>query len=268
MRIHHRRSTHRQAVVPSYYRPVEGGTLGTDGGEEQGSAASLASAVLTAEAARQAEQESAHEQIVFPDDLLPGVNAAPMTLRQGLRVGGWFMFLILTAIVSLDELEGAAINVLAPEIQRTFHMSEGAIVFIGTASAAFFVLGAVPMGWLADRMKRVPIVGVSALLFGGFVVSVGLRRQLLHVVLDPVLHRHRQGQHHPRARITGRRRLSDLGPRPYVRRHAGRLPRHRPDQPGAGGGYRRDRRGVTRDGAGRGTCSAFRCRSWRSGPSS
>ena len=83
------------------------------------------------------------------------------------------MFVILTALVSLDELEGAAINVLAPEIQHTFHMSEGAIVFIGTASAAFFVLGAVPMGWLADRIKRVPIIGVSSLLFGGFVLASG-----------------------------------------------------------------------------------------------
>ncbi|HXW35471.1 MAG TPA: ATP-binding protein [Acidimicrobiales bacterium] len=96
-----------------------------------------------------------------------------MTLREGLRVGGWLMFLVLGAIVALDELEGAAINVLAPEIQKTFHMSEGAIVFIGTASAAFFVLGAVPMGWLADRFKRVPIVGISGMLFGFFVLASG-----------------------------------------------------------------------------------------------
>jgi ABC-type branched-subunit amino acid transport system ATPase component/predicted MFS family arabinose efflux permease len=141
--------------------------------EGLGSAASLADAVLVEEAARQEAQESAREQIVFPDDLLPGVGASPMSLRQGLRVGGWYMFLILTAIMSLDQLEGSAINVLAPEIQRTFHMSEGAIVFIGTASAAFYVLGAVPMGWLADRMKRVPIVGWSSLLFGGFVLASG-----------------------------------------------------------------------------------------------
>jgi len=115
----------------------------------------------------------AREQVVFPDDLLPGVNAEPMTLRQGLNRGGWLMFVVLTAIVSLDELEGAAIYVLAPDIRRTFNISEGAIVFIGTASAAFFVLGAVPMGWLADRVKRVPIVGVSSIFFGGFVVASG-----------------------------------------------------------------------------------------------
>ena len=47
-------------------------------------------------------------------------------------------------------------------------------MFIGTASAAFFVLGAVPMGWLADRVKRVPIVGIASLFFGFFVFLSGL----------------------------------------------------------------------------------------------
>ena len=130
------------------------------------SVASLAATVLDEEAARQAAQEKAREQVIFPDDLLPGVNAEQLSLREGLRAGGWLMFIVLTCIVSLDELEGAAVYVLAPEIRRTFGISEGTIVFIGTASAAFFVLGAVPMGWLADRVKRVPIVGISAMFFG------------------------------------------------------------------------------------------------------
>jgi ABC-type branched-subunit amino acid transport system ATPase component/predicted MFS family arabinose efflux permease len=137
------------------------------------SAASLAATVLDEEAARQAAQEAAREQVIFPDDLLPGVNAPPMSLREGLRIGGHLTFIVLTAIVLLSELEEAAVVVLAPEIRATFHISEGAMVFIGTASAAFFVLGAVPMGWLADRVRRVPIVGWSAFLFGGFVVASG-----------------------------------------------------------------------------------------------
>jgi ABC-type branched-subunit amino acid transport system ATPase component/predicted MFS family arabinose efflux permease len=130
--------------------------------------------VLAEESARRAAQSQAAARPVFPDDLLPGVNAAPMTLREGLRRGGWFMFVVLCALNSLDELEGAAIYVLGPEIRRTFHVSEGTVVFIGTASAAFFVLGAVPMGWLADRVRRVPIVGVASLFFGGFVFLSGL----------------------------------------------------------------------------------------------
>ena len=130
--------------------------------------------MLDEEATRQAAQDKAREQVIFPDDLLPGVNAEPMSLGDGIRKGGWYMFIVLTALNSLDELEGAAINVLAPEIRRTFHISEGSIVFIGTASAAFFVLGAVPMGWLSDRVKRVPIVGISSLFFGFFVFLSGL----------------------------------------------------------------------------------------------
>ena len=137
------------------------------------SVAALAATVLDEEAARQAAQADANAQVVFPDDLLPGVNATPMSLREGLRVGGLLMFVVLTAIVSLDELEGAAIYVLAPEIRETFHISEGTIVFIGTASAAFFVLGAVPMGWIADRWKRVPVVGWTAIAFGSFVLLSG-----------------------------------------------------------------------------------------------
>jgi ABC-type branched-subunit amino acid transport system ATPase component/predicted MFS family arabinose efflux permease len=141
--------------------------------QDNQSVASLAATVLDEESSRQAAQDKAREQVLFPDDLLPGVNAEPMTLRQGIRAGGWLMFIVLTAIVTLDELEGAAINVLAPEIRQTFHISNGAIVFIGTASAAFFVLGAVPMGWLADRVKRTPIVAWSSIAFGAFVLASG-----------------------------------------------------------------------------------------------
>jgi ABC-type branched-subunit amino acid transport system ATPase component/predicted MFS family arabinose efflux permease len=137
-------------------------------------AAALAATVLVEEEDRQAAQRRAREQVIFPDDLLPGVRSAPISLKDGLKVGGAYMFVVLTLLNSLDELEGAAVNVLAPEIRATFGISEGTMVFIGTASAAFFVLGAVPMGWLADRMKRVPLVGVSSLLFGFFVFLSGL----------------------------------------------------------------------------------------------
>src|SRR5438046_2017774 len=84
------------------------------------------------------------------------------------------MFIILAPSVASDELEGSAIQVLEPEIRRTFHVSSGTVVFIAAASAAFLVLGAVPMGWLADRVKRVPIVGWASLAFGGFVFASAL----------------------------------------------------------------------------------------------
>ncbi|MGH9027682.1 MAG: MFS transporter, partial [Acidimicrobiia bacterium] len=142
--------------------------------EAPGGVAALASTVLAEDEARETAQVEARDRVIFPDDLLPGVNAPPMSLREGFKRGGATMFVVLTLLNSLDELESAAIYVLAPEIRATFGISQGAIVFIATASAAFFVLGAVPMGWLSDRVKRVPIVGFSGLFFGFFVFLSGL----------------------------------------------------------------------------------------------
>ncbi len=142
------------------------------GGE--GSAASLAAAVLDEEDKREEAHKRSREQVIFPDELLPGVNSEPVSFTDAFRAGGKLMFIVLGLLLAFDELEGAAINVLGPEIQRTFGISEGAIVFIATASSAFFVLGAVPMGWLADRVKRVPIVGWSSIAFGLFVFASGL----------------------------------------------------------------------------------------------
>ncbi len=45
-------------------------------------AASLAATVLDEEAARQEAQARAKEQVIFPDDLLPGVNSEPVTFHD------------------------------------------------------------------------------------------------------------------------------------------------------------------------------------------
>lgn len=142
--------------------------------ETRGDVAALAAAVLDEEGARQEAEALAKEQVIFPDDLLPGVNSEPVSFREAFARGGKLMFIVLGLLLAFDELESAAIQVLGPEIRATFHISSGAIVFIATASAAFFVLGAVPMGWLADRVKRVPIVGIASVAFGFFVFCSGL----------------------------------------------------------------------------------------------
>ncbi|MGQ0823436.1 MAG: MFS transporter [Actinomycetota bacterium] len=136
-------------------------------------AAALAAAVLDEETARDDARVRARDQVIFPDDLLPGVNSEPVSLRQGIQAGGAFMFVVLVLLNALDELENAAISALGPEIRETFGVSEGTVVFIGTASAGFFVLGALPMGWLSDRVKRVPLVAWSSVFFGFFVFLSG-----------------------------------------------------------------------------------------------
>ncbi|MEO1055496.1 MAG: ATP-binding protein [Actinomycetota bacterium] len=109
-----------------------------------------------------------------PDELLPGVGADEMTLKEGLAKGGTATFLILLLLNSLDELEAGALALLAPNIRDTLGVSNGAITFVASAAAAFTVLGAFPMGWLADRYRRGPIIGVSTLFYTAFVVVTGL----------------------------------------------------------------------------------------------
>ena len=113
--------------------------------------------------------------MLFPDDLLPGVKSEGISLRKGLAMGGGAAtFLVLMVLNSLDELQTAAISVLAPDIRDTFGVSDGTITFIASASGAFVVLGAIPMGWAADRMRRIPIIGWSSIVFAAMVALSGM----------------------------------------------------------------------------------------------
>ena len=137
------------------------------------SAASLSAAVLAEEAARHAEGQA--DPVLFPDDLLPGVKSEGISLRKGLAMGGGAAtFVVLMVLNSLDELQTAAISVLAPDIRDTFGVSDGTITFIASASGAFVVLGAIPMGWAADRMRRIPIIGWSSIVFAAMVALSGM----------------------------------------------------------------------------------------------
>ena len=65
-------------------------------------------------------------------------------------------------------------TVLAPDLRDAFGVSNGAIVFISSASAAFFVLGAVPMGTSPTVTGGRRSSGVSSLVFSAMVFLSGL----------------------------------------------------------------------------------------------
>ena len=141
-----------------------------------GSLAGLAGTLVAAEEERRATGADADRGggTTTDDERLPGVGSEPMSLQEGLRQGGVAIFVVLLLLNSLDELEGAVLAVLAPDIRDTFGISDGAIVFISAAAVAFTVLGAVPMGWLADSYRRAPVIAVSSLIFGATVFLSGL----------------------------------------------------------------------------------------------
>ena len=154
--------------------------------------------------ARQEAQSARREQVIFPDDLLPGVNSEPVYVHaRRSQGGGKLMFVVLGLLLVVRRARGRrdpGARARDPRARST--SAAGTIVFIATASSAFFVLGAVPMGWLADRVKRVPIVGVAEPRRSAcFVFLSGARGQRVHAVLDALRHRHRQGEQHPGAPV-------------------------------------------------------------------
>lgn len=138
--------------------------------------AALAATILEEEARRQEEQQRRDDVTVLPDDRLPGVGGEAMPLRDALRTGGASMLTVLFLIQVFDEFDRAAFSVLAPRIQETFAVSDTVIAAIGGASGALFVLGAVPIGALADRVSRTKLAGVATALWGGFVFLTGFVR--------------------------------------------------------------------------------------------
>ena len=146
----------------------------TDSETGAGSARSLTASVLDEEAARQAAQAARSKEVLFADDLLPGVGSDEMSMKEGFAKGGAYTFFVLLALNSMDELESAAVNILGPDIGETFGVSDGAITQISVASIVFFVLGAGPMGYLADRYRRGPIVAFASMGFAFFAFLGGL----------------------------------------------------------------------------------------------
>jgi ABC-type branched-subunit amino acid transport system ATPase component/predicted MFS family arabinose efflux permease len=144
----------------------------------QSNVAGLAHELLDIEAERHAQSE---ERVLLPDDVLPGVGDAELSLSQGLAIGGTFTFVVVALLVALDELESSALATLAPDIANTLRISDGVIVFISAAAGGFLVLGALPMGWLADRYRRGLVIGWASVAFSVMVMFSGMAVNGLHL---------------------------------------------------------------------------------------
>ena len=217
------------------------GEQASPGPSDEMSAADLAHLVVDSAAERQLAAESMPE-FLFPEAMLPGAGEEQTTLREGLRSTGARAFVVLAVIVTLDNLQTSGLAVLSPNIQSSFHVSTGAITFVAGITGGFLVLGILPMGWLADRYRRPPIIGWATLVFGLMVAATGLRHQHLRVLPGPSRRRHLAVEHPKRPWFVVGRHLSDQRPRPALRRH-GHVPGPGSCRQPAAGGSHRDRGG-------------------------
>lgn len=79
----------------------------------------------------------------------------------------------------VDEFDRVGFATLAPEIRDALGVTDATIVAVATASAALAILGAIPVGYLADRVDRVHLSIVGALMWGAAAVATGLTDLLL-----------------------------------------------------------------------------------------
>jgi len=137
--------------------------------------AALVAGVLDEEAKRQAAQAASDaEAIVLPDDLLPGVGGTPMSLREVIGAGGASTITVLFGLGMIDNvINNGAFQVLAPDIQDAFNLSDGAIGIIGALAALTLFLTALPLGSLGDRMRRTTIAGVCTIVWSVFAFLTG-----------------------------------------------------------------------------------------------
>ena len=85
-----------------------------------------------------------------------------------------YPLMVLFGLNMVDELDRSAFGVLTPEIRDHFGLGTGGILTVISLSLVAALLLGVPIGFFADRFKRVPIAVVGACLWCFFSVLTGL----------------------------------------------------------------------------------------------
>lgn len=95
--------------------------------------------------------------------------------RQRLTGGApIYPLLILFGLTLTDQFDKSAFRVLLPDIAKDFGMNIGDATLVVALAATAAILLAVPIGFAADRVKRVPIAIAGAVVWGLFSALTGL----------------------------------------------------------------------------------------------
>jgi ABC-type branched-subunit amino acid transport system ATPase component len=81
---------------------------------------------------------------------------------------------VLFSIELLDQATQSAFNILTPNVRDAFHLTNAGILLIVAIAGAAALICTLPIAVLADRIPRVPIALVGALVGAGFSIALGL----------------------------------------------------------------------------------------------
>ncbi len=143
--------------------------------------AALAASVLE-EDLRRAEATVAPE-VLLADADLPGVGEVEMSLREALRVGGVRAVALLGALAALQMTDAGVFNVLAPDIQKSLHISDTVLGALGGATGVLFVAGAIPMSSLSDRTVRTRLLAITMSIWSVVLFFTGLAQNAFQMFL-------------------------------------------------------------------------------------
>ena len=85
-----------------------------------------------------------------------------------------FPLTVLFLLFFFDEFDTGAFNVLAPNIKRSFHLTDRGFGLVVVVNLAIVLVLAVPAGHLGDRVRRVALVVGSAVIAGVFSFATGV----------------------------------------------------------------------------------------------
>ena len=69
------------------------------------------------------------------------------------------------AVLALSSADAATIGAVAPQLERALHIGNAKIGLLGSVALLFGAVFVVPVGMLVDRVKRMPLLSVSILLW-------------------------------------------------------------------------------------------------------
>jgi MFS family permease len=107
--------------------------------------------------------------------------------RAGLGPVGLTALFVLAGLAVAQSFDSNAFGVLAPEIQKTFHLDNAGIDSVSGLTAALPLLGAVFIGNLGDRKDRIKITRWSGVLWGVTAILTGIAPVLAILVVARLL---------------------------------------------------------------------------------
>jgi ABC-type branched-subunit amino acid transport system ATPase component/predicted MFS family arabinose efflux permease len=94
-----------------------------------------------------------------------------------------FPLAVLFSLFFFDQFDTAAFNVLAPDIEKSFHLTDKAFGLIVVSNLTLVLLFAVGLGHFGDRLRRSRIVVIGGVLAGVFSFFTGVVGSLSLLVL-------------------------------------------------------------------------------------